>query len=179
MMEEKIDRRILKTKERIRDVFIELLSEKPLKSITVKELTGRADINRATFYLHYNDVFDLLEQLEHEIIEQFEIICESFNQVFTDEEFVDVFVRLLEFIRDNNKLCSAHLALNGERGLCEKLVKTVTDRCFDRQQYTAYGFAFVLAGTGGVIYEWIFGGMNESSRTVAEQTLSIIKKIRG
>lgn len=42
------------------------MKEKPIKDISVKELTDLADINRGTFYLHYRDIYDMLEQLEDE-----------------------------------------------------------------------------------------------------------------
>lgn len=177
-MEEKLDRRVIKTKERIREVFIDLLTQKPLKSITVKELSDKADINRATFYLHYNDVFDLLEQLQNEVVDTFEEICNGLTYSFTDEEFISVFVQLLDFIRDNEKLCTAHISVNSDRAFFERLVRIVTNRCFDREQYTSYGFAFVLAGIVGIILEWAFADMQEEPRTVAEHTLALIRKLK-
>lgn len=42
-------------------------SVKPSKSISVRELAERADINRGTFYIHYQDVNDLLQRLEDEM----------------------------------------------------------------------------------------------------------------
>ncbi|MBR1810220.1 MAG: TetR/AcrR family transcriptional regulator [Clostridia bacterium] len=177
-MEGKVDRRVIKTKERLHDVFIELLSQKPLKNITVKELSEKADINRATFYLHYKDVFDLLEQLEAEVIEKFSDICDSLNADFSEAEFISVFIKLLEFIRENQQLCNVLFGSNGDRSFFEKLVKIVTDKCFDKEQYTSYSFSFVLAGTVGIILNWISEGMAESSEGVATHTLEMIKKIR-
>ncbi|MBQ6019399.1 MAG: TetR/AcrR family transcriptional regulator [Clostridia bacterium] len=177
-MDEKIDRRVVKTKERIRDVFIGLLAEKPIKSITVKELSDQADINRATFYLHYEDVFDLKEQLENEVVGQFEDICSSLTVSFTDEEFIAVFIRLLEFIRSNGKFCSAHIGVNVDRNFFARLVRIVTDRCFDREQYTSYGFAFVLAGIVGIVLDWVFAGMKDTPETVAGHTLALVRRIK-
>ena len=50
----KIDRRQVRTKRRIRDAFMELIMEKPMEKLTIKELAERADIDRKTFYLHYD-----------------------------------------------------------------------------------------------------------------------------
>ncbi|MBQ6164514.1 MAG: TetR/AcrR family transcriptional regulator [Clostridia bacterium] len=177
-MEEKVDRRVIKTKERIREVFIDLLAEKPIKSITVKELSERADINRATFYLHYEDVFDLQARLEDDALEQFENVCSGLNVSFSDEEFTEAFIRLLEFIRSNGKFCTAHIGVNGDRSFFERLVKVVTDRCFDREQYTTYGFTFVLAGIVGIVLEWVFAGMQETPGIVASHVLTIIRKLQ-
>ena len=50
----------------IRESLFTLLRERPLKAITVKGLCELADINRGTFYSHYADLYDLVEQLEEE-----------------------------------------------------------------------------------------------------------------
>lgn len=63
-----MDLRIERTKKCIRDAFIELRKVKPIEKITVKELAALACINKATFYSHYTDIYDLSEQLENETI---------------------------------------------------------------------------------------------------------------
>lgn len=64
-----MDLRVQKTQRSIINAFIELRSKKNLEKITVKELAERAEINKATFYQHYKDIYDLSEQLEEEAIE--------------------------------------------------------------------------------------------------------------
>lgn len=64
-----MDLRIERTKKSIVNAFIELRSKKPLEKITIKELSELAFINKATFYSHYNDIYDLSEQLENETID--------------------------------------------------------------------------------------------------------------
>ena len=63
MEQSSTDRRVRKTKKQLRLALMELLAEKSAKSISVRELTERADINRGTFYIHYRDVGDLLQRL--------------------------------------------------------------------------------------------------------------------
>lgn len=63
-----MDLRTQKTRSSIIDAFIELRSKKPIEKITVTELSRRAVINKATFYKHYRDIYDLSESLENEII---------------------------------------------------------------------------------------------------------------
>lgn len=63
-----MDLRIERTRKCIKDAFIELRKNKPIEKITVKELAALASINKATFYSHYTDIYDLSEQLEEEII---------------------------------------------------------------------------------------------------------------
>ena len=63
-----MDLRIQRTKRNIYNAFIELRSKKPLEKITITELSELAFINKATFYTHYQDIYDLSEQLENEAI---------------------------------------------------------------------------------------------------------------
>lgn len=63
-----MDLRVEKTKRSIINSFLELRSQRALEKITVKELAARAEINKATFYLHYRDIYDLSETLEREVV---------------------------------------------------------------------------------------------------------------
>lgn len=63
-----MDLRTERTKRSIINAFLELRAKKPLEKITVKELSELAFINKATFYSHYHDIYDLSEQLEEEVI---------------------------------------------------------------------------------------------------------------
>lgn len=63
-----MDIREVKTKRNITNSFLELRSKKPLEKITIKELAEKAEISKATFYLHYHDIYELSEQLQQEVI---------------------------------------------------------------------------------------------------------------
>ena len=80
---EPVDRRVRKTRRQLRECLITLLKEKKVQDITVRELTDMADLNRGTFYLHYKDVFDLLEKTEAEL-------QEDFNQLVCKHDAVDL-----------------------------------------------------------------------------------------
>ena len=67
-----IERRIRRTKSLLRHGLAELLQTKPIDEITVTELVERSDINRSTFYLHYADIYDLLESIETELFDEVE-----------------------------------------------------------------------------------------------------------
>lgn len=64
-----MDLRVKKTRANIINSFLMLRSQKPLERITVKELSDAAQINKATFYLHYKDIYDLSEMLENQLFE--------------------------------------------------------------------------------------------------------------
>lgn len=64
-----MDLRIQRTRTNIQNAFIELRSRKPIEKITIKELSELAFINKATFYQHYHDIYDLAESMEDELID--------------------------------------------------------------------------------------------------------------
>ena len=63
-----MDLRQQRTKRSIINAFLAMRSERPIEKITVRELSERAEIHKATFYLHYHDIYELSEYLEEEVI---------------------------------------------------------------------------------------------------------------
>ncbi len=55
------DPRAVRTRQRLLDGLMQIVIEKPFREVTVSDITKRAEVNRATFYLHYEDKYDLLE----------------------------------------------------------------------------------------------------------------------
>lgn len=91
-----MDLRVKKTRNSIINAFLQLRAKKPLERITVKELADLAEINKATFYLHYKDIYDLSEQLENELFERAFNNIEHPNSVLSEprvfiREFVETF----------------------------------------------------------------------------------------
>lgn len=64
-----MDLRTERTKRSISNAFLELRKQKSIEKITVKELSELAFINKATFYTHYHDIYDLSDQLEDEFMD--------------------------------------------------------------------------------------------------------------
>ena len=71
------DARVRYTKMVITQSFIKLLGKKPLSRITVKEICEAAELNRATFYKHYLDVYDLLDKMEAQFLEELSSVLRS------------------------------------------------------------------------------------------------------
>src|SRR5699024_12375031 len=59
--------------------LMDLLKEKQMSTITVKEICALADVNRSTFYAHYTNHFDLLAQIENEFIDDMTMYLQSYN----------------------------------------------------------------------------------------------------
>ncbi|MDE6036481.1 MAG: TetR/AcrR family transcriptional regulator [Ruminococcus sp.] len=78
--------RVEKTKRNIINAFLGLRSRKPIEKITIKEIAEIAQINKATFYLHYHDIYDLTETLEKEVIQSALNNIEHPESVFKDSK---------------------------------------------------------------------------------------------
>lgn len=76
------DPRILRTRKLIKDAFVELLEEMDIQKITVNRLAERATINRVTFYLHYRDIPDMLDNMADDMVEDISMV---FNNTRTDQ----------------------------------------------------------------------------------------------
>jgi AcrR family transcriptional regulator len=95
---EKLDPRVKRTRELIQRSFMEIVDEKGFNSISVQDITARAGINRATFYAHYPDKYDLLdkaigEMFRAEIERRMLNVCE-----FRVENLRSLVVTVCEFV---------------------------------------------------------------------------------
>ena len=79
MNDNNLDSRVRRTKRLLRQGLTELLKQKSIKKITVRELSELIDINRGTFYLHYKDIYDLVDQIEKELFDEFERILSNYT----------------------------------------------------------------------------------------------------
>ena len=68
-MEKKEDRRVKITKRMLKDALIELLKKKDIYHVSIRELCDSADVNRTTFYKYYGSQFDLLADMENDLLE--------------------------------------------------------------------------------------------------------------
>ena len=109
-------RRVRMTKTLIKKTLAELLQEKGICAVTVKELCQCADINRSTFYAHYEDVFAVLRDIERDFIKRMPLFS---NSTPTGNDKRAQRQRLLEYVnyvRDNRStfiaLCDNGLLSN-------------------------------------------------------------------
>lgn len=81
-----MDKREIKTRRYIKQAFYELRKKKPIEKITIKELAAQAEISKATFYLHYHDIYDLSEQLGMDLIQEILHDIQDPNMIIHDSE---------------------------------------------------------------------------------------------
>ena len=97
-----MDMRARKTDRSIRGAFLQLRSRKPLERITVKELSALAEISKATFYLHYQDIYALSNQMQEEMIQN--IIDDIVSSGIAVFDTVPFSWKLLEAFRSRQSL---------------------------------------------------------------------------
>ena len=98
----KIDIRIIKTKNAIREAALTLLSEKNIEDISITELAERAKINRKTFYNYYQSIYQVIDEIENEAVEKF--VSSVKESDWYDGETLDfdkLFLSITESVRDN------------------------------------------------------------------------------
>ena len=98
----KKDARVRYTKMVLKNALLELMETKPMNKITVKEICERAQLNRATFYKHYSDCYELLESIENDIFKKF---AESIKNYVRAVDVTDLVSSIYDIINDNEKVC--------------------------------------------------------------------------
>ncbi len=63
------DLRVIKTENNIKSVFVDMLKKNPVEKITVTALAKQARINKGTFYLHYQDIYALYNEVRDEFLQ--------------------------------------------------------------------------------------------------------------
>ena len=121
---EKMDRRVRKTRAQLRAGLARLMQKKNIKEITVKELVDEIDINRSTFYLHYTDIYQMLQSIEGELMED---ILEALKEHPLDpgmqETGYSFAVQLFRILAANKDICAALMGPNGDMAFVEKIEK--------------------------------------------------------
>lgn len=173
----KLDHRIVMTRRLFRQALTELLRQKPLQGITVKELCQKAGVNRGTFYSHYTDIFALMEQIEREVSEELSQALEEFTSRNPESSPVSVYASILQFFRNNSDICVVLLSDYGDRSFVEKLFQTGRESCIavygnmypnaSREQLDLF-YSFISSGCIGLLRYWIDTGMTLSEETLAK-----------
>lgn len=118
--EKKQDRRVIRTRRAIRNSFVALLAEKDLEKITIKEIADNADVDRKTVYNYYSGVYEMLDEIENELVSSFRTATESFEYGTTETH--EIFAGVARLVRDNFELYALLMKGDGNSRLVSKLV---------------------------------------------------------
>lgn len=105
MAESKTDPRALRTRKLIMDSFIILSEQKDFPDITIKDITTEAMINRATFYYHFDDKYELLDKALSEVL-MVNLSSEKYEgSELSEEVFVNIFIAVTNFQKSLSTRC--------------------------------------------------------------------------
>ena len=168
----KTDARVRYTKLVIKDSLLKLLSKKSIKEITVKEICALAEINRATFYTHYQDAYDLLEQIENELFEDI-----SSTVAMKQDDISSLIKEIFNVIEKNIELCQMLFSENGDKMFLRRIMdisreKQISDLQHQYPNVTRtqqeYIYEFLASGSVAVVAQWVRSGMQETPLELGE-----------
>ncbi|MBP2079607.1 TetR/AcrR family transcriptional regulator [Oceanobacillus polygoni] len=180
-MEKKLDRRKKYTRMVLKESLLELLNDKPISTITIKELCARADINRSTFYSHYTDQYDLLNQIEEEIIQELNQTLLQYDYK-KEKEMLAMTKYLLDYVMSRSEHFRILFSDHGSKGFQHHVMESAqahirTNLEQGRKQISEnhlnYITLFVISGSIHIIEKWLSSGMQEST----EEMTKIITEI--
>lgn len=177
-----LDARLRYTRMVIKNSFVELLKKKPVNKITVKEICEMAEINRATFYKHYLDVYDLLDKLEQEFL----LELQNNVQQSIEKSFKDTFTLILTGIKADSELYITLFSQNGDPNfpnrifpLCYEYIAMEQDERFQKLSPSelTWLYYFIAQGCSGILNQWIKNGMTEPINEVTNFTDKLIQNV--
>lgn len=181
-MENFTDRRVRKTKQQLRQGLALLLKQKSIKEITVKELVDTVDINRSTFYLHYTDIYQMLEQIETQLMQDFLDIIKSDNEIPFTENSLPFIVDIFNILYENRDICSSLLGKNGDIAFVGKIENIISEYCLNSiikeypnsKENLKYVYSFCISGCVGIIKKWLENDCPQSSENMAQMTYTLV-----
>lgn len=183
MNKETLDRRVRKTRRQLRLALATLMQQKPVQKITVRELADMVDINRATFYLHYKDVFDLLHQIEDDMFQEFNRIIQEHQPRVETEGILPMLTAIFSLMEENADMAKALLSANGDLSFVNQLKDTLRRECLSYymsakkqidSKHFDYSFSYMVSGCIGLFQLWLDTGMQESCEHMAKLTEQLV-----
>ncbi|MBQ9046130.1 MAG: TetR/AcrR family transcriptional regulator C-terminal domain-containing protein [Oscillospiraceae bacterium] len=154
------------TKRVIRETFLELLNERPLSKITVKDIADRCGINRNTFYYHYQDIAALIEEICSMGMER---AVADYPSIQSLSDCLDVILTSAQ----ENRRAIMHIYNSGNRSayvsalwrICEHAVRTYVDTVVPAEDLSPKDRELIIryhkCECFGMVIDWISNGMQQ------------------
>ena len=175
MKGDKINRKVQYTRKVLKESFIQLLKQKAISGITVTQICREADINRATFYAHYKDQYDLLSQIEQELVADINKYLAEYRFQERNMKSRQVMEQIFEYIRENSEVCEVLLGENGDKIFQRDVLLIVQQQCISEwtrkdvdEDVAQYLYSYTTNGSIGIIQKWLQEGMTRSNGEMAE-----------
>ncbi len=173
-MNKKDNRRVVMTKRIIKDVFIEMLEKKSIQKIYVRELCVKADINRSTFYKYYESQYDLLAEIENDLLIEIEEKCK-------DTDNTKGLNNILQYISRNKKTYKVVFNANIDPMFPKKLlnlpiITEIMNNKLVNKNENKYKKIYILEGGYHVILKWLNNDCRESPEEITRLVMKYINQ---
>ena len=188
----KNESRYFNTAIRMDEALITLLEKKDFEYITIKEICDTAGVNRSTFYLHYENTFDLLQETTRYILDKHfayyssdtkEITARFANAELKDLLFItsEYLVPYLTFIKDNQRIFRVSiknfnsLCLNDVyRKMFDYIFNPILQRFNVPENKRSYMIKFYLTGVYAIVTEWLDRNCSDDMETITEVIIDCV-----
>lgn len=176
MTKKKEDRRVKFSKLFLKNSLIDLLETKSISKITIKEICEHADINRATFYAHFSDQYDLLNSIEEEYMINILRDVDIHMQDKSEANTIPLIEGILNYIYNNEKMSRILLSDRGDLGFQKKIMAIVLDHMVKNavdvepssKEHAQFVSSFIISGCVGVLQTWFQNGLTKSPNEIAK-----------
>lgn len=179
----KTDRRQARTKQLMRKALMDLIEEKGMEGITVTDISNRADINRGTFYLHYRDVSDMLEQIKQEVFEDLKnlMLQVDFMELMSYAAKNQTYPKAIRIFEEFSRNADFFKVICGPKGdlsyplrfkelmkthIFEKLALHIPKNSIPIPH--DYLIDYISSANLGIVLHWIQSGMKESPEEIGQ-----------
>lgn len=180
-MKEKIDQRVMLTRNLLKNALVQLMQEQHISKISVRALCEIAGINRSTFYMHYTDPYDLLNKVEQEVLDNLKRYLYKEDFINNRTISVQILTKILYYGKDNSALFKALLNENCDYAFQKDIMKLAqfisagsNPPLNERTQ--KYMETFGIMGCISVMQEWIQSNMEDTPEMMAEFIVQILYK---
>lgn len=182
------DRRVLRTKRAIKNAFAQLLAEKSINDITVSDIAALADINRKTFYNYYAGVYEIVDEIENDIVSRFDELLTDFDMTSNASRPYMLFMKLTSAINTDTEFFGYLLGANPNISLITKLVgmlkaktKAVLQKyLFIEEAKLDLMLEFMITGIVAVYRQWFNSDRSQPVEQIsADITLLIYGGLKG
>lgn len=165
------DIRVVRTQTALLNALEELLKTKKLSSITITELCSEAKINRNTFYYHYNNIIEFLEDNKNMVIEELNQIS-NINTTHNKQSLIDI----LKVIKCHPAFMKVLISPNCDLDIFNDIFNIASEKArvsIDNPSGISSSRDLIIcnycnAGCNAVICSWIMSGMKESPEEMAD-----------
>jgi AcrR family transcriptional regulator len=172
----------------IRNSLIELMKQRPITDITIKEICDLADVSRPTFYTHYRDQYDLLQGIEDEIIAYFEdAIFVKKTKKQGKREITLMIENVLQYIESNSNSVQVLLSENGDIGFQRKIfnnfanyvqygMKNYSEKAAGEEKNEYYSI-YTVHGIIAIVHHWLKNSMKIQRHDLAKMIVELMGTI--